>query len=311
MDAPTSGRGSAPLRYCAREFTGAEIDEIRAVIASGEYWSRSAISREVCRRLNWYKPDGGPKQVSCSVALLRMQRDGLLELPPPARAPSRPRIPTFTEASDPGPLLEGTRGDLGPLRLVRVARPTDSRLWNEVIARHHYLGYRPLPGAQLRYLAYAGERLLAALGFGAAAWRVLDRDDFIGWNDAQRVARLHLVVNNARFLILPSIKVRFLASSLLAQVARQLPADWESVYCYRPQLLETFVECDRFAGTSYRAANWIFVGETMGRGKLDRHHNRTAKIFKSIWVYPLDRSFRETLCAPLVQASAPERGGRQ
>lgn len=310
MDVPTRHRSSGALRYCAREFTGAEIEEIRAIITSGEYPTRSAISREVCRRLNWYKPDGGPKQVSCSVALLRMQRDGLVDLPPPTRVASRPGIPTFTDASDPGPLLEGTRGDLGPLRLIRVARPTDSRLWNEVIARHHYLGYRPLAGAQLRYLVYAGQRLVAALGFGAAAWRILDRDDFIGWDDAQRVARLPLVVNNARFLIMPSIKVRFLASSLLAQIARQLPDDWERVYCYRPLLLETFVECDRFAGTSYRAANWIFIGETTGRGKLDRHNNRTTKTYKSIWLHPLDRRFREMLCAPLVQLAAPARSGR-
>ncbi len=309
MEKPARNRGAGPLRYCAREFTRAEIEEIRAIIASGKYPSRKAIAREVCQRLDWYKPDGGPKTVSCSVAMLRMQRDGLLELPAPQRAPSRPGIPTFTSASDPGPLLEGTRADLGPLQLVRVVRPADSRLWNEVIARHHYLGYRPLAGAQLRYLAYAGDRLLGALGFGAAAWRVLDRDDFIGWDDAQRVARLHLIVNNARFLVMPSVKVRFLASSLLAQVARQLPDDWERAYCYRPQLLETFVECDRFAGTSYRAANWIFVGETMGRGKLDRYHS-TAKTYKSIWLYPLNRRFREALCAPLPQRT-PLRSGWQ
>lgn len=305
----TSGRhgGFGSVRYCAREFTHAEIEEIRAIIASEEYPSRQAIAREVCQRLHWHKPDGGAKTVSCCVAMLRMERDGLLKLPAARRAPSRPGVPTFTSASDPGPLLEGTRADLGPLQLVRVTPGADSRLWNEVIARHHYLGYVPLAGAQLRYLAYAGDRLLAALGFGAAAWRVLDRDDFIGWDNAQRVARLHLIVNNARFLILPAIKVRFLASSLLAQVARQLPDDWERTYCYRPVLMETFVECDRFAGTSYRAANWIFVGETMGRGKLDRQHSRTAKTYKSIWLYPLDRRFRQSLCAPLAQTPAPQQ----
>ncbi len=166
------------------------------------------------------------------------------------------------------------------------------------LARHHYLGSRPLAGAQLRYLVYAEQRLLAALGFGAAAWRLLDRDDFIGWDDAQRLARLHLVVNNSRYLIMPSVKVRMLSSSILAQVARQLPRDWEQTYHYRPVLLETFVECDRFRGTSYAAANWSFIGETTGRGKFDRHHS-SPKTFKSIWVYPLHRRFRDILCAPL------------
>ena len=304
MDTPTENEATGAVRYCARDFTPADLAEIRAIIASGQCRSRNALARELCRRLNWYKPDGGPKEVSCAVALLRMQRDGLLELPPPAGTRPPRYTPSFTAASDAGPLLEASRSDLGPLQLVRVVGGSaDSRLWNEVIARHHYLGYHPLPGAQLRYLVYASERLVAALGFGAAAWRVLDRDDFIGWNDAQRVARLHLVVNNARFLILPSVQVRFLASSLLAQAARQLPRDWESAYGYRPLLLESFVECDRFAGTAYRAANWIFIGETTGRGKLDRD-GKTPKVFKSIWLYPLDRRFRRLLCAPL-----PPRGG--
>ena len=307
MATSDASQASGSFRYCARDFTAGELAEIRLLIASGQCPGRAVLAREVCLRLNWYKPDGGLKEVSCSVALLRMQRDGLLELPPPARARPPRYVPSFTSASDPGPVLEGSRSDLGPLQLVRVVGGTAaSRLWNEVIARHHYLGYHPLPVAQLRYLVYASERLVAALGFGAAAWRVLDRDDFIGWDDAQRVARLHLVVNNARFIILPSIKVRFLASSLLAQVARQLPRDWESAYGYRPLLLESFVECDRFTGTAYRAANWIFVGETTGRGKLDRD-GKTPKVFKSLWLYALDRRFRRLLCAPL--SPSPARGG--
>ncbi|EQD32527.1 hypothetical protein B1A_19464, partial [mine drainage metagenome] len=163
-------------------FTPSEIADIRAVIASGEHPTCAAVAREVCRRLNWRKPDDGLKQSSCRSALSRMERDGLVRLPPRMRGQSRAYTPTRTAAGDPGPLLEGSRGDLGRLRIVRVRPGDDSHLWNEVIARHHYLGYRPLVGAQLRYLVYAEQRLLAALGFAAAAWRVLDRDDFIGWN---------------------------------------------------------------------------------------------------------------------------------
>jgi len=284
------------VRYCARDFTLSDLATIRTIIASPQNRTRAAIARAVCRDFNWLKPDGGLKTMSCTVALLRMQADGLIELPPPAHpAPPAPRPPEFTAASDPGPVLMGSRGDLGPLELVRVARPAQSRLWHELISRHHYAGYCRLAGAQLRYLVYADGRLLAALGFGAAAWSVFDRDEFIGWTPQQREARLHLIVNNARLLILPWVKVRFLASSLLGAVARQLPDDWEAIYRYRPLLLETFVECDRFAGTSYRAANWRCVGETVGRGKLDRLHNRPTTSFKSVWVYPLHRHFREIL----------------
>ncbi len=188
------------------------------------------------------------------------------------------------------------RGDLGPLELRPVRQPAQSRLWNELIARYHYAGYARLPGAQVRYLAYADNRLLAALGFGAAAWRLYDRDAFIGWSDEQRATRLHLVANLARFLICPWVKVRCLASSLLAQAARQLPADWQARYAYRVLLLETFVECDRFAGTCFRAANWTCVGQTQGRRKLDRHHLRDKPI-KDVYLYLLHRRFRDHLCS--------------
>jgi len=287
------------VRYCGRDFTPQDLDGIRAIIASPERPHRTAIAEAVCRLFNWVKPDGGLKVVSCSVALKRMQADGLIELPPPRRpGPPPPKAPPLTAASDPQPLIEGVRRDLGPLELRRVSRPAQSRLWHELIARYHYAGFCRLAGAQMRYLVYADGRLLAALGFGAAAWRVYDRDAFIGWSDDQRAARLPLVANLARFLICPWVRVKFLASSILAQVARQLPRDWEARYAYRVAVLETFVECDRFHGTSFRAANWTCVGETVGRGKRDRLHNRPTTSFKSVWVYPLDPRFREVLCAP-------------
>jgi len=164
-------------------------------------------------------------------------------------------------------------------------------MWNELIDRYHYLGYHPLPGAQLRYLAFSGSQVLAALGFGAAAWKVAPRDEFIGWSSEQRVDNLALIVNNARFLILPWVESKNLASRLLSMVARQLPPHWETRYGYRPVLLETFVE-QRFRGTCYRAANWIHVGKTQGRGKLDRHHRFEIPV-KEVFLYPLRRDFRE------------------
>jgi hypothetical protein len=190
-------------------------------------------------------------------------------------------------------LLEAAVHELEGLRLAVVER-TDSALWNEYIDRYHYLGYKPLPGAQLRYFAYAGERLVGLLGFGAAAWKSGPRDEWIGWSRAQRHRNLPGVVNNARFLILPWVRVSSLASKLLAMAARVLPAHWEGRYGYRAVLLETFVESERFAGTCYRAANWTCVGWTQGRGKLGDHRLGQVPV-KAVWVYPLAKDFRARL----------------
>ena len=166
---------------------------------------------------------------------------------------------------------------------LSTARTYMASLRNELIERYHYLGYVPLPGAQLRYLIEGGDQVLGALGMGAAAWKVAPRDNFIGWSHAQREQRLHLVVNNARFLILPWVRVRNLASWVLGQLARQVADDWPRRHAYRPVLLETFVERDRFRGTRYKAANWVHVGQTQGRGKLDRHQ-RYDKPIKEIFL---------------------------
>jgi hypothetical protein len=236
--------------------------------------------------------------MSARVALLRMHRDGLFELPPPRGGNGNGRWnPQPTPATDPGPPLTGTRRDLGPLILHRVACPKDSRLWNELIARYHYLGCTPLPGAQIRYLLRNETHLLGAIGMGAAAWKVAPRDLFIGWTSAQREQRLHLVINQARFLILPWVQVKNLASSVLSLLATQVASDWEELYAYRPLVMETFVEQERFQGTCYRAANWIHVGQTQGRGKLDTYKLKDKPI-KDVFLFPLNKNFRKALTAP-------------
>jgi hypothetical protein len=169
-------------------------------------------------------------------------------------------------------------------------------LWNGYIERHHYLGHQLMPGAQLRYFVRAAGHIVAALGFGASAWKVKPRDQVIGWTKDQRQRNLHLVVNNARFLILPWIHRKNLASRILALVSRRIPDDWQVRYAYRPVLLETFVEKQRFTGTCYKAANWQHLGDTQGRGKLDILH-RNAQPIKSIWIYPLTRHFQRQLCS--------------
>lgn len=282
-------------RYCGREFTAEELRSIRELISADAGRKRAELSRMVCDLVGWTRRDGRRKDMSCRVAMLRMHRDGLIELPAPSRTNSNGRIrPQRTLMGEPGDPVTASVGRLGELELFPVKTRGDSRLWNELIDRYHYLGYQPLPGAQMRYLVFAGSRMLGALGFGASAWKVAPRDQFIGWSAEERVDKLALVVNNARFLIFPWIKSRNLASRLLSRVAKQLPDDWESRYGYRPVLLETFVEVGRFHGTCYRAANWIHVGKTQGRGKLDRWKRRELPV-KHIFLYPLCREFRQRL----------------
>jgi hypothetical protein len=253
------------------------------------------LSYRVCEVFDWCKADGSLKDMSCRVALLRMHREGLIELPAP-RHPVNPcrSFDQRTAQAHPGALLEAAVHELGELRLERVERAA-SALWNEYIERYHYLGYKPLAGAQLRYFAHTPQRLVGLLGFGAAAWMSGPRDAWIGWSGEQRRRNLGAVVNNARFLVLPWIRVKGLASKLLAVASRVLAQDWEGRYGYRPVLLETFVEAQRFTGTCYRAGNWTCVGETQGRGKLGDH--RLAQVpIKTVWVYPLAKDFRAQLC---------------
>jgi hypothetical protein len=282
------------MRYCGREFGDDELACIRR-LAAEPGTTRRAISLRVCEELGWRKPDGGLKEMSCRVALLRMQADGLVRLPAPLHRSSNASrsTPRSPQAEPRAPLLTAA-GELRELRLDLVESKRDSLLWNEHVDRYHYLGYQPLPGAQLRYFARSEDGLLALFGFGAAAWKTAPRDDFIGWTSREREARLHLVVNNARFLILPWVRSRHLASKLLGLAARRLPGDWHARYGYRPVLLETFVEKERFSGTCYRAANWLCLGDTRGRGKLDTAHAHAVPV-KSVWVLPLAPRFRELL----------------
>jgi len=280
-------------RYCGRDFSADEIAQIRRLITEDPSRSRAERSRLTCRVLAWYKVDGGLKDMSARVAMLRMQAQGLIVLPPPTRKPPEARV-SITSQTDPGPLIRTPVPALRPLRLQRVQTRQDSRLWNEYIHRYHYLGHKPLPGAQLRYIFFSTEQPIALLGFGAAAWQTAPRDRYIGWSHAQRQRNLALIVNNARFLILPWIQVKNLASMLLAKVAKQLPGHWQAIYGYHPVLLETFVDKTRFQGTCYKAANWVYLGQTKGRGKLGPAGKRSVPI-KDLWVYPLDPRFREVL----------------
>jgi len=281
--------------FCSRTFSAADLDQVRTIIAAPDRPNRADISRRVCLALGWLRADGRLKDMSCRVALLRMHRQGLIRLPPPEKGNGNGRRgKTVSARTDPEWPVTESAGQLQALALHPVVDRSASTLWNEYVHRYHYLGYQPLPGDQLRYFIKVQHRILGLLGFGAAAWKTAPRDRWIGWTAEQRRERLHLIVNNARFLILPWVTSRHLASKVLALAARQIRQHWQARYGYRPVLLETFVEKARFKGTCYRAANWLYLGDTQGRGKLDRRHQRALPV-KAVFVYPLVRDFRQQL----------------
>lgn len=282
-------------RYSGRDFTDTEIQIIRDIITANPKWNRTAISGEVCRQFNWRKVDGGLKDMSCRVALLRMQDDDLITLPAPrGKAPCGKLNIKFTEATKTQPIINKPSHQLETISFKCVENRADAKRWNEYVERYHYLGCTRTGGAQMRYFAFSGKHVIALLSFSAAAWKVGPRDKFIGWDSAVREKNLSFIANNSRFLILPWVQSKNLASTLLSRVSKRLPNDWQERYNYKPVLLETFVEIQRFTGTCYKAANWIYVGDTQGRGKFDRYkESKVPK--KSIWLYPLDKSYKQVL----------------
>jgi len=281
------------LQICGRDFTPAEIHWINEKVETCPDLNRVQLSQQFCRHVDWTTPGGGLKEMSCRVALLRLEKSGLIRLPAVQKKVSRQ---TLVRCSEKGRPQRPIRIDAGKVELcLEPVKRKTAPLFNELIQRYHYLGYSRMCGAQMRFFVRTAEHLVGLLGFSAAAWRVAGRDDFIGWSDAQRKTHLHRVVNNSRFLILPWVKGKNLASQILAHAARNLPEFWQQRYGYEPWLLETFVEKRRFTGTCYKAANWIWVGDTLGRGKWDRQ-NKWDKPVKSIWLYPLDRRYKERIC---------------
>lgn len=283
--------------FCGREFYESEIESINRIVDEDTTRNRNEISRIACEQLQWYKPDGKIKVSSMNQVLLKMEAKNLLSLPPiqnkGAGRKAKPIVHTELTARGDDILLPV--GKLPELYIEIVETKNDKSLWNEYIDRYHYLGYSPLPGAQIKYFVYSGDNLLALLGFGASAWRVAPRDWFIDWSEEKRKENLHLVINNARFLILPWVYSKNLASKILGMISRRIADDWQKQHNYRPVLLETFVEKQRFQGTCYKAANWKNVGTTKGRGKKDRFKNANLPK-KDIFMYPLQKDFRSFLC---------------
>jgi hypothetical protein len=283
-------------KYCGRVFTESELSCIRSIIDEDSSRNRTAISQIACERLKWYRPDGSLKTASMSQVLVKMEAAGLISLPPLESMHTKRMKPIeHTARSAVREEIMLSAGKLPDVH-VEIAKTQDEKsLWNEYIDRYHYLRYTPLAGAQMKYLVYSQDDLLALLGFGACAWRVAARDWYIGWSDEKRKENLHLLVNNARFLILPWVYSKNLASMVLAMVTKRIGEDWQKQYKYKPVLLETFVQKNRFSGASYKAANWKLVGTTKGRGREDRF--KEAKLpQKDIYMYPLYKDFKIMLC---------------
>lgn len=285
--------------FCGQRVTEADLELVQEVVSSCKF-SRKELAHTICELLEWKRVNRKLKGQECVYWLEELENRGLIKLPAPKKAVSRASrsLIELTARSEEQEGIRGSAKDVMPVQLRCVEGSSDLAYWKELIARYHYLGYRVPFGANLQYFieitTIKGSAIAGCLQFSSPAWRVEVRDQWIGWDNTTREKRLQLIVSNSRFLILPWIEIKGLASHVLSLVTRQMPADWCKSYGLQPLLLETFVEQGRYAGTCYRAANWICLGETRGRGRMDRH-NQYAEPVKTVWVYPLQKRSREIL----------------
>jgi hypothetical protein len=307
MDLP---RITYPITFNGRTFSVEELRVIRTLTRECAGLPRTELAYTLCELLDWRRPTGRLKNHEGRLLLEHLETKGLVALPPvrEAQAHRGPRVTPRSAQGAPAPAVVGAVRDVLPLVLevVPPGRTGPSRLWRELISRYHYLGDRVPVGATLRYFVRAAPRpdqVLACLGWTSAAWKIAVRDRWIGWSDVQRRQALPYVVNNSRFLILPWVHLSDLASHILGRCARQLPADWAAHYGVRPLLLETLVDPAHFRGTCYRAANWLPLGETVGRGRMDRANVLAGHAPKTVYIYPLCRHVQQRLCT----APAPGR----
>jgi len=289
-----------PICLQGRTLSSDDLTMVRTLIAQHPDWHRTALSRHLCQLWNWRNGAGRLKDMAARPLLLKLQARGLIELPPPQSRTARPcaRAPGFfqPELLPANPLpIEQPLPALQPVRLELAGSLELRRRVGQLLANYHYRGFNGAVGENVQYLAQdARGRDLAVMVFGAAAWKVAVRDRFIGWSLPQRQRHLGAIVNQQRFLILPWVRVAHLASHLLALATRRLTADWQARYGHRVWLVETFVELDRFAGTAYKAAGWLELGQTTGRTRQDRQHTLQSPR-KSVWVRPLHPAFRQHL----------------
>jgi hypothetical protein len=278
--------------------TGADIELIRQLIAAHPGLSRRRLSTQLCAAWNWVQPNGRPRDMVARSLMLELHRAGYIQLParrcsPPNNA-ARHRAPALEWPREAAP-LECSLAQLGPLEIHQVRHTPEERRFARLMESEHYLGPIQPVGEHLKYIIYAQDRPIACLAWSSAPRHLGPRDRFIGWTGAQRRAHIHLLAYNTRFLILSEVKVPQLASHLLARIARQIDPDWQALYAHPVYLLESFIDPERFGGTCYRAANWIYLGLTTGLGK-DARCPVPNRSLKQLWVYPLRPDFRRQLC---------------
>jgi len=288
-------------RFCGSDVTAEQLELILDTVRDCKYLSPTELAHTVCELLDWRRPTGALKAHECRLFLEELEAAGMVQLAGRKdgvrkhRGPSKAYLETPEVRPDP---IEGTLRDLGPLDLEPVEGPEDQLRWREWVDRYHYLGSTVPFGASLRYFirlkGLEGQRV-GCIQLSSPAWQMASRDRWIGWDAAKRVLNLQRIVQNSRFLLLPWVRIPHLASASLGLLARRIAADWEARYAIRPVLMETLVDRSRFRGTCYRAANWISLGQTTGRGRMDREHQRHGASPKEVLVYPLCRKAREKL----------------
>ena len=287
------------LSFRGREIRQAEIDFLRQLIAANPGLSRRRLSAKVCAAWNWVQPNGQTRDMVCRSLMLRLHRAGQIELPAPRpgvlnNAIAHRRVRAVA-ALDQTPLT-GSLAALGVLEIRLVRRTEGEALFGQLLKQHHYLGYSRPVGEHLKYLVFASGRPVACLGWSSAPLKLNLRDEFVGAPKEAFRHNLNQIAYNSRYLILPWVKVPQLASHLLARIARRISADWQDLYHHPVQLLESFVDTERFRGTCYRAANWKLLGRSVGRGTKSKHEDPETSI-KELWVYPLRKDFRQRLLA--------------
>jgi hypothetical protein len=284
-----------PITIRKRTIASADLEFIQRIIYQNWDKSRTHISQILCQEWNWVQPNGRLKDMACREVLLTLSRKGLIDYPAgihDGRNKKRNQTISFLP-TDKTP-LNAKLSELEPAQLKQIRNSELEALYNSLVQEHHYLGFRQIVGNHLKYMAFIGERPVACIGWGSAAWSVKSRESFVGWDKKTKENNLHLVANNTRFLILPWVSIKCLASKILALNAKRISNDWLNVYHHSLYLLETFVEQNRFKGTCYKAANWIRVGQTKGTAKRGHDHLVHGNI-KDVFLYPLGKDFRRKL----------------
>lgn len=285
------------ITYRGKTATTDDVVFIKRLIAENPEDSRRALSQKLCRAWNWVQPNGALRDMVCRGFMLELHRAGYIRLPEKKRTPNNP----FLNRKKPDPIavdqtpLKATVSGIKPVKFQRVRRGPSEKLFNSLIEQYHYLGYCQPVGEQLKYIVFSDNRPIACFAWSSPPRHIGCRDRFIGWSKGVREKNLSLMAYNSRFLLLPWVQTRYLASHLLGRMAKILPVDWEKTYQHPLFFLETFVDTERFRGICYQAANWIYMGRTTGRGKNDQTGKPNRSI-KAVWGFPLSKDFRERLC---------------